>query len=95
MKRAIMVGALALASIWTTAVPAQAGSSIAAYVIAVKEGADPAAVAAANGVSPTMVFDAIGGFAANLTRSQVNRLRADAAVESVEIDGIVATIAAG
>ena len=55
-------------------------------------GADPAAVAAANGVSPTMVFDAVGGFAADLTTKQVNRLRSDAAVESVEVDGVVASI---
>ena len=94
MKRIIVVGAVALAGIWTAAVPAQAGSS-AAYVVAVKQGADPAAVAAANAVSPTMVFDAVGGFAANLTSKQVNRLRSNAAVESVELDAVVATIEPG
>ena len=79
---------------WTAAVPAQAGST-AAYVVAVKDGADPAAVAAANGVTPTMVFDAVGGFAANLTSKQVTRLRSHAAVDSVEADRIMVTIEPG
>lgn len=91
MKRAIAVGAVALAGIWTAAVPAQAATSE-AYVVTVSEGVDPAAVAVANGVTQTMVFDAVGGFDADLTNKQVNRLRSDTAVDSVEIDGIVATI---
>ena len=58
----------------------------------VKDGRDPATVATADGVAPTQVWDEVGGFAADLTNQQVNRLRADPAVESVEVDGVFASI---
>ena len=89
MKRAIVMGAVALAGILAAAVPAQAGASTgtSSYVVMVKDGLDPAQVATADGVAPTQVWDEVGGFAAELTDKQVNRLRADSSVESVEVDG--------
>ena len=62
------------------------------YVVLVKDGFDAAAVAAAGGVAPSQVWEEVGGFAADLTSRQVNRLRADPAVESVEADGVFAAI---
>jgi subtilisin len=94
MKEAIVVGAVALTGIWTTAAaaPAQAGGTTQSYVVMVKDGLDPAEVATADGVAPTQVWDEVGGFAADLTNRQVTRLRADPAVESVEVDGVFASI---
>jgi subtilisin len=92
MKRGILVGAVALASMWAAVAPAEAGTSTKSYVVLVKEGRDPATVATADGVAPTQVWNEVGGFAADLTNQQVNRLRADAAVESVEVDGAFASI---
>ena len=86
MKRGIVVGAVALIGIWTPVAPAQAGASTRSYVVMVKDGRDPADAATAAGVAPTEVWDAVGGFAADLTNQQVNRLRADPAVGSVELD---------
>ena len=87
-----MVGAVALASMLAAVAPAEAGASTKSYVVLVKDGRDPATVATADGVAPTQVWDEVGGFAADLTNQQVNRLRADAAVESVEVDGVFASI---
>ena len=92
MKRALVVGAVALASMLGAVAPAVAGANTKSYVVLVKEGRDPAKVATADGVAPTQVWDEVGGFAADLTTQQVNRLRADAAVESVEVDGVFASI---
>ena len=94
MKRAIVMGAVALTGILAAAVPAQAGASTgtSSYVVMVKDGLDPAQVATADGVAPTQVWDEVGGFAAELTDKQVNRLRADSSVESVEVDGVAASI---
>ena len=93
MKRRLVLalGAVALVTGLTT-VPAQAAPNTQPYVVMVKDGFDPAGVAAAGGVTPTMVFDAVGGFAANLTNTQVKRLIANAAVQSVEVDGLFATV---
>ena len=92
MKRAIIASAVALSGIWTAAAPAQAAASTKSYVVMVKDGLDPAEVATGDGVAPTQVWDEVGGFAADLTNQQVNRLRADPAVESVEVDGVFASI---
>ena len=92
MKRAIVVGAVALSGIWTAAPPAQAAASTESYVVMVNDGLDPARVATADGVAPTEVWDEVGGFAADLTSQQLNRLRADPAVASVEVDGVFASI---
>ncbi len=92
MKRALVVGAVALASMLGAVAPAAAGANTKSYVVLVKEGRDPAKVATADGVAPTQVWLEVGGFAADLTTQQVNRLRADAAVESVEVDGVFASI---
>ena len=93
MKRAIVVGALVLTGIlWTAAAPAQAGSGTTSYVVMVRNGLEPAGVATADGVAPTQVWDEVGGFAADLTSKQVARLRADSAVESVDVDGVFASI---
>ena len=72
--------------------PAPAGASTKSYVVMVKDGLDPAEVATADGVAPTQVWDEVGGFAADLTTQQENRLRADPAVKSVEVDGVFASI---
>ena len=75
MKRGIVVGAVGLASLLATVAPVDAGASTKSYVVLVKEGLDPATVATADGVAPTQVWDEVGGFAADLTNQQVNRLR--------------------
>ena len=92
MKRAIVMGAVALTGMVAAAVPAQAGATTSSYVVMVKDGLDPAEVATADGVAPSQVWDEVGGFAAELTDKQVTRLRADSSVESVEVDGLVASI---
>jgi len=92
MKRALVVGAVALVSMLGAVAPAAAGGNTKSYVVLLKDGRDPAKVATADGVAPTQVWDEVGGFAADLTTQQVNRLRADAAVESVEVDGVFASI---
>lgn len=59
------------------------------YIVTVRRGLDPGAVARAYGITPVHVFrTAMNGFAAPLSPGQVEALRAtDTLVESVEQDG--------
>ncbi|MFD9728021.1 protease inhibitor I9 family protein [Streptomyces sp. NPDC059072] len=59
------------------------------YIVTVRRGLDPGAVARAYGITPVHVFrTAMNGFAAPLSPEQVEALRAtDTLVESVEQDG--------
>ncbi len=60
------------------------------YIVVVKEGANPASVAAIAGVTPEFVYDAaVNGFAATLNEGQLNALRHNAAVEYVEEDQVM------
>jgi len=64
-----------------------------AYIVVVKEGADPRSVAAITGVDPTNVYvAALNGFSAELNDGQLNALQHNPNVEYIEQDG-VATIA--
>ncbi|MEU9036229.1 protease inhibitor I9 family protein [Streptomyces sp. NPDC048352] len=98
--RAAAVAAAALAAVAAlpVALPAHAAPAPAAwavpaadepsYLVSVREGLDPAAVAAAYGIRPTHVFrEVANGFAARLTPEQVEALRDTPVVESVEEDG--------
>ncbi|MFJ8012601.1 protease inhibitor I9 family protein [Streptomyces sp. NPDC096339] len=73
--------------------PRPAAASAAAdhptYIVTVRRGLDPGAVARAYGITPVHVFRTVmNGFAAPLSPGQVEALRAtDTLVESVEQDG--------
>jgi subtilisin family serine protease len=57
------------------------------YIVAVKDGSNPASVAAIAGVSPKYVYSAaFNGFAATLNDGQLRALRANPAVSYVEAD---------
>ncbi|MCX5376845.1 protease inhibitor I9 family protein [Streptomyces sp. NBC_00091] len=75
----------------TTAAPAPHSAPAAdqpSYLVTVREGVDPAAVADAYGIRPTHVFHAVtNGFAARLSPEQAEALRDSAAVVAVEEDG--------
>ncbi|MFI8503206.1 protease inhibitor I9 family protein [Streptomyces sp. NPDC085524] len=102
LRRALPVGAVVLAAALpahaTTAGPGPTpvpASRVAApadhptYIVTVRRGLDPGAVAQAYGITPVHVFrTAMNGFAAPLSPGQVETLRATASlVESVEEDG--------
>ena len=58
------------------------------YLVTVRHGLDPAAVARAYGITPVHVFHStLNGFAARLSPDQVVALREAPIVESVEEDG--------
>lgn len=60
------------------------------YIVVLKEGENPHSVAAVAGVDPRYVYTAaLNGFAATLNAGQLNALRHDRAVESVEQDQVV------
>ncbi|QNP63676.1 S8 family peptidase [Streptomyces genisteinicus] len=57
------------------------------YIVTLKEGADPAGLLKARSLKARHVYeDVINGFAADLTSAQLNRLRADSRVASIEED---------
>lgn len=61
-----------------------------AYVVVLRDGADPRSVAAAAGVHPRLVYTAaLAGFAAELAPGQLNALRHNPAVAYVEQDQVV------
>jgi subtilisin family serine protease len=60
-----------------------------AYIVVVREGADPRSVAAVAGVTPRFVYvAALNGFAASLNSGQLNALQHNPNVEYVEQDGV-------
>ena len=59
------------------------------YIVKVKDGADARAVAAVAGVSPRHEYSIINGFAASLSKGQLNALRQLPEVEYVEEDQLV------
>lgn len=91
MKKLLVLGAVALLAGIGTTIPADAARAE-PYVVLVRDGVDAATVAKGAGVTPTLVFPAIGGFAANLTGNQVNGLTRNAKVESVAPDDVVAAV---
>jgi subtilisin family serine protease len=64
-----------------------------AYIINLKEGADPRSVAAVAGVSPRFVYSIINGFAADLNEGQLTALRNNPNVASIEQDAKVYSVA--
>jgi subtilisin family serine protease len=72
---------------------ARSGGIDGAYIVVVKEGADPRSVAAVAGVNPHYVYTAaLHGFAGELNAGQLNALQHNPNVDYIEQDGI-ATIA--
>jgi subtilisin family serine protease len=72
---------------------ARSGGIDGAYIVVVKEGADPRSVAAIAGVNPHYVYTAaLNGFAGDLNAGQLNALQHNPNVDYIEQDGI-ATIA--
>ena len=72
-----------------------AAADAAPMIVDLAPGSDPAAVAAAAGVTPEVVFDESGeGFAADLTTAQTTKLRRAPGVTAVRADRVVARLAA-
>jgi subtilisin family serine protease len=60
------------------------------YIVVLKEGADPHAIAAVVGANPRYVYEAaLNGFAANLNAGQLNGLSRHPAVEYIEQDQVM------
>ena len=78
---------------WTglAAAAGQAGDAIeGSYIVVVKQGSDPKAVAEGKKAKTKHVYrDAVNGFAAELSDQQVADLRADKRVATVEQDRVV------
>jgi subtilisin family serine protease len=73
-------------------IPAQGKAIENQYIVVLKEGANPRSIAAAAGVSPKHVYEAVlNGFAAELNAGQLIAIRNNPHVDYVEQDG-VATI---
>jgi subtilisin family serine protease len=70
---------------------ASPGSAIPdAYIVVLREGADPRSVAAVAGVSPRFVYSsALNGFAATLNAGQLNALRHNPNVAEIEQDQVM------
>jgi len=68
---------------------ARSGGIDGAYIVVVKEGADPRSVAAVAGVTPRYVYvAALHGFAGTLNAGQLNALQHNPSVDYIEQDGI-------
>jgi subtilisin family serine protease len=64
------------------------------YIVVLKEGADPRAVAVAAGANPRFVYEAVlNGFAANLNAGQLNALSRNPQVDYIEQDQVYTTVA--
>ena len=86
LKRAL-VTAVVVVAVAVTALPAAAQPVTGQYIVTVKEGASPRAVAAIVGASPKWVYEtAINGFTAELNRGQLTALEHMPAVERIEQD---------
>jgi aqualysin 1 len=97
MKRSLaLLSLLALAAcsdqtdVPTAGVPSAAMSSASAdggYIVVLREGANPASVAAVSGIRPKSVYTAaVNGFAAQLNAGQLNALRHNPSVAYIEPD---------
>ncbi|CAA9360594.1 MAG: hypothetical protein AVDCRST_MAG89-3717 [uncultured Gemmatimonadetes bacterium] len=90
LSTALLLAACADAPSGPSAAPGAALSSASAsggYIVVLRDGADPRAVAAAAGVSPRFVYTAaVLGFAGTLNAGQLNALRHNPRVEYVEPD---------
>ncbi|MEW2140919.1 protease inhibitor I9 family protein [Streptomyces sp. NPDC005409] len=97
---AALAAVAALPAHASTAPPAPAAQAAPAadwptYIVAVRPGLDPAAVARAYGLTPIHVYHStMNGFAARLSPEQAEALRATALVESVEEDGTASSFGA-
>ena len=68
---------------------AASGGISGAYIVVVRDGADPRSVAAVAGASPRHVYGRVlNGFAAELSVGQLNALRHNPSVEYIEQDGV-------
>ncbi|CAN5722568.1 hypothetical protein BH23GEM3_BH23GEM3_25760 [soil metagenome] len=74
---------------------AESGRAIeGSYIVVLNEGAKPRSVAAAAGVAPRYVYDAVlNGFAAQLNAGQLNALQRNPLVEYIEQDQVYTTVA--
>ena len=86
----VLVAVGLAASAVTSAGGASAATSTSPYVVVIREGADPGAIARSVGSTPTFVYrTAINGFAANLTSAQKNQLAKSSPVLSVTADDVI------
>ena len=63
-----------------------------AYIVVLRDGADPRAVAAAAGVAPKFVYSVISGFAGTMTAAQVSGLQRNPQVAYIEPDQVVTAV---
>lgn len=63
------------------------------YIVVLKAGEQPAAIAAAAGAEPRFVYEIINGFAADLSPEQVRALQTNPRVEYIEPDQVYTTSA--
>ncbi|MBW3572253.1 MAG: S8 family peptidase [Gemmatimonadetes bacterium] len=64
-----------------------------AYIVKVRDGADPRSVAAVAGVTPRYVYtSAVNGFAATLNQGQLNALQHNPNVEYIEADQVMSAL---
>jgi subtilisin family serine protease len=88
--RLLPVMALALCALMLTAAAAVAKPIPGHYIVTVAPGDDPRGIADSTGAKPRFVYrSALNGFAAELNDGQLNALRHNPHVESVEPDGEV------
>ncbi len=88
MKRRTFLAAMALSVPGLAALPSVTAHAVSgSYIVTLASGANPTAVAATAGVSPTFTYThAITGFAAELSATQLSVLRHNPAVTMVEPD---------
>jgi len=87
LLKSTVVAAVVLVAAAIAALPAAAQPITGQYIVTVKEGSNPRAVAAIVGASPRWVYEtAINGFTAELNRGQLTALEHLAAVERIEQD---------
>ena len=84
--RSALIACLALAALAVCAAPAAAATTL-RYIVILKPGTDPSALAKAQGVTPVLTYvPALDGYAADLTNAQVKKIATNAAVVSITPD---------